>query len=81
MEMRIASSKKSFVTSLWVTSAMFIIMNVISLFVIIFHCNPISWAWDTTTPGGHCNSATTLTNIYYADTAVNIFTDWFCALL
>ncbi|CAD0086734.1 unnamed protein product [Aureobasidium mustum] len=81
MEMRIASSKKSFVISLWVTSAMFIIMNIISLFVIIFHCNPISWAWDTTTPGGHCNSATTLTNIYYADTAVNIFTDWFFSVV
>ncbi|CAC9891334.1 unnamed protein product [Aureobasidium pullulans] len=81
MEMRIATSKRNYVISLWITSAMFIIMNIISLFVIIFHCNPISWAWDTTTPGGHCNSATTLTNIYYADTAVNIFTDWFCALL
>ncbi|KAI4847261.1 hypothetical protein E4T44_04612 [Aureobasidium sp. EXF-8845] len=81
MQMRIASSKKSFINALCVTSAMFIIMNAISLFVIIFHCTPISRAWDTTTPGGKCNSATVLTNIYYADTAVNIFTDWFCALL
>ncbi|KAI5196198.1 hypothetical protein E4T42_07060 [Aureobasidium subglaciale] len=81
MEMRIATSKKSYVVALWVTSAMFIIMNIISLFVIIFHCDPISWAWDTTTPGGKCNSTSVLTNIYYADTAVNIFTDWFCALL
>jgi hypothetical protein len=81
MEIRIATSKKAYVRALWITSAMFIIMNIISLFVIIFHCNPISWAWDTTTAGGHCNSNAILTNIYYADTAVNIFTDWFCAIL
>jgi len=31
--------------------------------------------------GGHCQSAFKLTDIYYATTAVNIATDWFCALL
>lgn len=81
MEVRIATTKKNYVIALWVTASMFIIMNVISLFVIIFNCTPVSYAWDTSTPGGKCNPASLLTNIYYADTAVNIFTDWFCALL
>jgi hypothetical protein len=39
------------------------------------------FAWDTSTKGGSCNPAHILADIYYADTAVNIVTDWFCALL
>lgn len=40
-----------------------------------------SYAWDTSTPGGKCNDPTILEDVYYATTAVNIVTDWFCALL
>ena len=40
-----------------------------------------SFAWDTSTKGGSCNPPHILADIYYADTAVNIVTDWFCALL
>jgi hypothetical protein len=39
------------------------------------------FAWDTSTKGGSCNPAHILADIYYADTAINIVTDWFCALL
>jgi hypothetical protein len=41
----------------------------------------LRFAWDTSTEGGSCNPAHILADIYYADTAVNIITDWFCALL
>jgi hypothetical protein len=47
---------------------------------IIFHCRPVKYAWDTSIEG-KCNTAQTLADIYYATTAVNIVTDWFCALL
>lgn len=39
-----------------------------------------SFFW-TMEEGGSCNDSQILANIYYADTAVNIVTDWFCALL
>jgi hypothetical protein len=41
----------------------------------------LRFAWDTSTEGGSCNPSYILADIYYADTAVNIVTDWFCALL
>jgi hypothetical protein len=40
-----------------------------------------SYAWDTTTPGGQCQPAEILTDIYYAATAINIVFDYFCSLL
>jgi len=39
------------------------------------------YAWDTSTPGGHCKPQYILADIYYATTAINIATDWFYALL
>ncbi|KAF7576992.1 hypothetical protein PtrSN002B_004345 [Pyrenophora tritici-repentis] len=81
MLIRIASRRKLFVYSLYAVSAMFVTMNLIALLYIIFQCAPISYAWDTSTLGGKCNPAQTLADIYYATTAVNIATDWFCALL
>ena len=81
MLIRIASRRVTYIYALWVVSAMFIVMNLIAMLYIIFQCTPVSWAWDTSTPGGKCNPAQTLADIYYATTAVNIATDWFCALL
>lgn len=81
MLMRIASNKKAFINSLWVVSAMFTTMNLIALLYIVFQCKPVSYAWDKSTPGGKCNPAVFLQDIYYATTAVNIATDWFSAVL
>ncbi|CAG5184112.1 uncharacterized protein ALTATR162_LOCUS10916 [Alternaria atra] len=81
MLIRIASRRKTYIYSLYAVSAMFIVMNLIALLYIIFQCAPVSYAWDTSTPGGKCNPAQTLADIYYATTAINIATDWFCALL
>ncbi|KAH7384393.1 hypothetical protein DE146DRAFT_770226 [Phaeosphaeria sp. MPI-PUGE-AT-0046c] len=80
MLMRIAANKKKYIYSLYAISAMFTAMNVIAFMYIIFHCRPVSYAWDTSIDG-ECNPAQTLADIYYATTAVNIVTDWFCALL
>ncbi|EUC28547.1 hypothetical protein COCVIDRAFT_109583 [Bipolaris victoriae FI3] len=81
MLIRIASRRKTYIYSLYAVSAMFVIMNLIALLYIIFQCAPVSYAWDQSTPGGKCNPAQTLADIYYATTAINIATDWFCALL
>jgi hypothetical protein len=80
MLMRIAANSKRYIYSLYAISGMFTAMNTIALLYIIFNCTPVSYAWDTSI-NGKCNPAETLTDIYYATTAVNIATDWFCALL
>lgn len=38
------------------------------------------YAWNTNQEG-KCEDAKILTDIYYATTAVNIATDWFCAAM
>lgn len=81
MLIRIASRRKTYIYSLYAVSAMFVVMNLIALLYIIFQCAPVSYAWDQSTPGGKCNPSQTLADIYYATTAINIATDWFCALL
>lgn len=80
MLIRIAGPKKNYKHAIYAMSTLFVVMNLISFFYIIFRCDPVSFAWDTTIPGGSCLPATDLADIYYADTAVNIVTDWFCAL-
>ncbi|KAF2128003.1 hypothetical protein P153DRAFT_319184 [Dothidotthia symphoricarpi CBS 119687] len=81
MLMRIAWGKKKYIHSLYVVSVMFTAMNLIALFYIIFQCSPVRYAWDTSGSSGKCNPAKTLADIYYATTAINIATDWFCAIL
>ncbi|KAF9691478.1 hypothetical protein EKO04_010452 [Ascochyta lentis] len=81
MLIRIASNKTKYTYSLYAVSGMFTAMNLIAMLYIIFHCLPVQYAWDTSIKGGRCNPAQTLADIYYATTAVNIATDWFCALL
>lgn len=81
MLMRVAGPKKKYIYSLWAMSSLFIVMNLISFFYIVFRCKPVSYAWDTSIPGGSCLPSQDLADIYYADTAINILTDWFCALL
>ncbi|KAL0254490.1 hypothetical protein SLS55_009966 [Diplodia seriata] len=77
---RIAAGRKFFVYSQYVVAAMFTTMNLIAALYIIFQCTPVSYAWNTQQEG-KCNDAKILTDIYYATTAVNIATDWFCAAM
>lgn len=46
-------------------------------------CTPVSAAWDTSSlaNGGKCNDPVILADVYYATTAVNIFTDWVTAFM
>ncbi|KAI5364727.1 hypothetical protein Slin15195_G042650 [Septoria linicola] len=81
MLMRVAGPKKKYVNSLWAMTALFVTMNAIAFFYIIFRCSPVSYAWDTTIPGGTCLPSQDLADVYYATTAVNIVADWFCALI
>ncbi|KAH6856119.1 hypothetical protein B0I37DRAFT_317549 [Chaetomium sp. MPI-CAGE-AT-0009] len=80
---RIAEKRRAFVYIQYGVMAMFTIMNLVAGFYIIFHCNPVSAAWDTSAleNGGKCNPAQYLADIYYATTAVNIFTDWVTAFM
>ena len=77
---RVAAPMKKFIWGLWIMASLVTIMNLISLFYIVFRCNPVSYAWDTSIEDGHCEPSQDLAAIYYADTAVNIAGDWFCAL-
>lgn len=77
---RVAAPMRKFVYGLWFMASLVTIMNLISLFYIVFRCNPVAFAWDSTIKGGHCEPSQDLAAIYYADTAVNIAGDWFCAL-
>lgn len=81
MLMRVAGPKKNYTYALWGMASLFILANTISFLYILFRCTPISFAWNTTTPGGSCLPSRDLADVYYADTAVNILTDWFCALM
>ncbi|KAK3673433.1 hypothetical protein LTR78_006667 [Recurvomyces mirabilis] len=78
---RIAGPKQFYVYILWAMSAIQTIVSLVALFYIIFRCKPVSYAWNTSTPGGHCEPASTLTDIYYAATAINIVFDYGCSIL
>lgn len=77
---RVAAPMRKFVYGLWVMAALVTTMNLISLFYIVFRCKPVSYFWDFTIEGGYCQPSQKLAAIYYADTAINIAGDWFCAL-
>ena len=78
---RIAVVKRPLIIGLYIISALLTTITLLGFFYIIFRCTPISYAWDTTTPGGKCQSGQILAGIYYATTGVNILIDWYCALL
>ncbi|KAH9887420.1 hypothetical protein F4778DRAFT_797375 [Xylariomycetidae sp. FL2044] len=84
MLLRIAQGRKVYIATIWATIGLFTTMNLIAGFYIIFHCNPVAAAWDLSlleNGSGRCNDASVLVNIYYATTAVNIFSDWLTAFL
>ncbi|KAK6077880.1 hypothetical protein SCUP234_01042 [Seiridium cupressi] len=78
MLVRIAENRDWFIYCQYTIMAMFTIMNLIAAFYIIFQCSPVSAAW---TNEGNCQPAYILADIYYATTAINIFTDWATALM
>ncbi|KAH7041413.1 uncharacterized protein B0I36DRAFT_282345 [Microdochium trichocladiopsis] len=83
MLVRIAKNRKVYVYIQYGVMAMFTTMNVIACGFIIFHCSPVAAAWDLSLlqKGGRCNPQDWLVNVYYATTAVNIFTDWVTAFM
>ncbi|KAI0143136.1 hypothetical protein GGR57DRAFT_518873 [Xylariaceae sp. FL1272] len=83
MLIRIARNRKAYVYVIWVTIGLFTTMNLIAALYIIFQCNPVAAAWDTSLleKGGKCNDSAILADIYYATTAVNILTDWTTAFM
>ncbi|KAK5108898.1 hypothetical protein LTR62_007700 [Meristemomyces frigidus] len=78
---RIAVAKRPWIAALYLICAMLTVVTLAGMFYIIFRCTPITYAWDTSTPGGECGSTIILAYLFYITNAVNIVTDWFCALL
>ncbi|CAI7607311.1 hypothetical protein N7533_003565 [Penicillium manginii] len=83
MLIRVAEGRKIYVYVQYVVITMFVLMNIIALIFILINCIPVQAAWDTELlkNGGHCQPSYVLANVYYACTAVNIFTDWVTAFL
>ncbi|KAI1249883.1 hypothetical protein MGN70_009500 [Eutypa lata] len=83
MLLRIAKNNDWLRRTQYIIMVMFTVMNLIAGLYIIFQCNPVSAAWDTSalSNGGKCNDAAILADIYYATTAVNILTDWITAFM
>jgi hypothetical protein len=83
MLVRIAENRKVYIYIQYVIMAMFTFINLIAAFYIIFQCDPVKAAWDAklSAEGTHCRPQYILADIYYATTAVNIFTDWATALM
>ncbi|GLI80731.1 hypothetical protein PoHVEF18_009088 [Penicillium ochrochloron] len=83
MLIRVAEGRKAYVYVQYVVITMFVLMNIIALVFILVNCIPVQAAWDTEIleHGGHCQPSYVLANVYYACTAVNIFTDWVTAFL
>ncbi|KAK5114356.1 hypothetical protein LTR62_002608 [Meristemomyces frigidus] len=78
---RIASGKQPYIYAIYVLTAILTAITMAGMFYIIFRCTPVSYAWNTTTPNGHCQATEIVAAIYYATTAINILVDWVCALL
>ncbi|OOQ88923.1 hypothetical protein PEBR_09852 [Penicillium brasilianum] len=83
MLIRVAEGRKAYVYVQYVVISMFVLMNIIALIFILINCIPVEAAWDTELlkHGGHCQPSYVLADVYYACTAVNIFTDWVTAFL
>lgn len=54
---------------------------VMTFFVLVFQCHPVSLAWDPTSGVGTCLGSAVIANFGYAFSALDIFFDWMYALL
>ncbi|TVY27410.1 hypothetical protein LHYA1_G004176 [Lachnellula hyalina] len=55
--------------------------TIISFFIVLFQCYPVSYAWDQTSGKGTCKDAIVVVNAAYAFSAMDILFDWGFALL
>ncbi|TVY17486.1 hypothetical protein LARI1_G004529 [Lachnellula arida] len=55
--------------------------TIISFFIVLFQCHPVSYVWDKTSGKGSCKDAVTVVKAAYAFSAMDIFFDWGFALL
>ena len=61
--------------------AAFTVGAVITFFVLVFQCYPVSYTWNRTSGLGTCLSRNTIANFGYGFSALDIFFDWLYALL
>ncbi|KAK3684608.1 hypothetical protein LTR37_020108 [Vermiconidia calcicola] len=78
---RVAGPKRGYVYALWAVAGLMTVTNLVALLFIMFNCRPLAYNWNLTIAGGSCLPPQILAYISYADTAVNIASDWFCAIL
>ncbi|KAF2087908.1 hypothetical protein K490DRAFT_65188 [Saccharata proteae CBS 121410] len=77
---RLASTKRGFAWTLYVTMAVFSIVTLVTICMLLSSCRPISANWDPV-PGAKCFSPEILFRMSFANGIVNIVTDWIYALL
>lgn len=78
--MRISPNKKHHWV-LWGLIAASVVSTFIACVVVFTTCRPMAFTWDKTIPGGKCSSLEMIIALSYVVSAVNIVTDWSCALM
>jgi len=66
---------------LYVSMVVLSLWTIITFFIILFQCRPVSFAWDQRSGKGHCTPSTSIANAGYAFSAMDILFDWLFALL
>ncbi|KAH7051360.1 hypothetical protein B0J12DRAFT_753062 [Macrophomina phaseolina] len=66
---------------LWILIGASIVSTIIALMVVFTMCRPMACAWDRTIPGCKCGTLENVITLSYVVSAVNIATDWTCAIM
>ncbi|KAL1965503.1 hypothetical protein VTN77DRAFT_5759 [Rasamsonia byssochlamydoides] len=66
---------------LWSLITASVISTLIACIVVFTTCYPMAALWDKTIPGAKCSSLEKIIALSYVVSAINIVTDWVCALM
>lgn len=66
---------------IWITVGASILFGIFYFFFLLFQCNPISFFWETTIPGGTCINPHGVAAATYAHSAVSAAADWTYGIL
>ncbi|KAL1622590.1 hypothetical protein SLS56_008701 [Neofusicoccum ribis] len=81
-QMRVAeTTQPGIVWLLRVVMATYCTAVVAALVYVIAQCHPLAYTWNKTIPGGQCHNPLIVQRISTGVLALNIATDWMCALL
>ncbi|KAF4303603.1 hypothetical protein GTA08_BOTSDO09534 [Botryosphaeria dothidea] len=66
---------------LWVLIGASIVSTIVALVVVFTMCRPMACTWDRTIEGCQCGTLENVITLSYVVSAVNIVTDWTCAIM